>query len=60
MENNRDLEIKRLPNGTLILSESAIILIHDMVIEDRKLMGKDDPNSIRNPGLIRHLYDRLD
>lgn len=53
------MELKRLPNGILILSEGAIILIHDMIIEDRKLMGKNDPIWSRDSGLIRHLYDTL-
>jgi prophage maintenance system killer protein len=59
MGKERRMEIKRLPNGTLILSESAIILIHDIIIEERKAMGKDDPATIRDPGVIRHLYDTL-
>ncbi|MEW6035617.1 MAG: Fic family protein [Candidatus Micrarchaeota archaeon] len=58
-DKERRLEIKRLPNGTLILSESAIILIHDIIIEDRKAMGKNDPTTIRDPGVIRHIYDTL-
>jgi prophage maintenance system killer protein len=55
----KPLKLKRLANGILILTEDAIIIIHDLIIEDRKLMGKDDPISIRNPGLIGHLCDTL-
>ena len=58
-ETNKRLELKRLPNGTLIPTEDAIILIHDMIIEDRKSLGKEDPISIRDRGLIRHLCDTL-
>lgn len=56
---NKRLELKRLRNDILILSEEAIILIHNMIIEDRKLLGKEDPISIRDRGLIRHLCDTL-
>jgi len=56
---NKRLELKRLPNGTLIPTEEAIILIHDMIIEDRKSLGKEDPISTRDRGLIRHLCDTL-
>ena len=59
MEPEKNLELKRLPNGIIILSPEAIIAIHNLVIEDRKLMGKNDPNSILNPGLIQHLCDQL-
>lgn len=52
-------EIKRLPNGTLILTESAILQVHDLIIEERKQMGKNDPYTIRDAGILRHLYDTL-
>lgn len=51
--------LKRLPNGLLIPSEEAVIIIHDMIIENRKSLGKEDPISIRDRGLIRHLCDTL-
>jgi len=49
----------RLFKGILIPTENAIILIHDLIIYDRKLLGKEDPNSIRDRGLIKHLCDTL-
>jgi prophage maintenance system killer protein len=52
------LELKRV-KGVLVPTEGAIILIHDLIIEDRKLLGKEDPISIRDRGLIRHLCDTL-
>ncbi len=53
------LELKRLSSGIIIPTEEAIILIHNMIIEDRKLLGKEDPISIRDRGLIPHLCDTL-
>ena len=46
-----------LPNGVLVPTEDFIIKIHDRIIEYRKQLGKDDPPSIRNRGLLRHLCD---
>jgi prophage maintenance system killer protein len=59
VEPAKRLDLARLPNGVLIPTEEMIILIHDMIIEDRKLLGKEDPISIRDRGLIRHLCDTL-
>jgi prophage maintenance system killer protein len=59
MEAGKILELRKLPNDLLIPSEEAIVLIHDMIIENRKSLGKEDPVSIRDRGLIRHLCDTL-
>lgn len=59
VKGSKPLELKRLPNGMIIPTQEAIVLIHDLIIEDRKLLGKEDPISIRDPGLIRHLCDTL-
>jgi prophage maintenance system killer protein len=59
VENEMRLDLKRLPNGTIIPTEEAIIVIHDLIIKDRKSLGKEDPISIRDRGLIRHLCDTL-
>ncbi|MDO8554077.1 MAG: Fic family protein [Candidatus Micrarchaeota archaeon] len=51
--------LKILPNGVVIPTKEFIISIHDSIIEYRKELGKDDPKSIRDEGLIRHLCDTL-
>ncbi|MBU0532188.1 Fic family protein [Candidatus Micrarchaeota archaeon] len=53
------LELKKLSNGIIIPTEEVIISVHDIIIEDRKLLGKNDPISIRDQGLIKHLCDTL-
>ncbi|MFA6530220.1 MAG: Fic family protein [Candidatus Micrarchaeia archaeon] len=58
MDEKRDLLV-RLSNGVLIPTEELIISVHAKVIENRRKLGKEDPDAIRDRGLLRHVYDTL-
>jgi prophage maintenance system killer protein len=51
--------LELLSNGVLIPTEELIIAIHEKVIKYRKEVGREDTAAIRNPGVIRNLYDTL-
>ena len=51
--------LEKLPNGVLIPTEQLILKIYDLIIQYRKDLGKNDPNTIRNTHPIRHLIDTL-
>ncbi len=51
--------LHRLPNGVLVPTEEFIIQIHDQIIEYRRQLGRNDPPSIRDRGIIAHACDTL-
>ena len=56
---NNKLSLRKISKGVLIPTEEFITGVHDFVIENRKELGKNDPTSYRDKGLITHLCDVL-
>ena len=48
-----------LSNGVFIPNKEILIKIHEEIIKYRKSIGRTDPDSIRNEGVLDHLCDSL-